>query len=154
MAEAILKEIRQTKPTASPEEEACLNVLRAAEFLSRSLNEWLRDVNLTSTQYNVLRILRGAGEPGLPCKEIAGRMITTVPDVTRLLDRMERKGWLVRTRGKEDRRVVLARITARGKDLADRLDGGMAAWLRRQLKKLSSPEVQDLIRLLEKIRGH
>ena len=96
---------------------------RAADLLGRDLAVLLKDHGLSLTQYNVLRILRGAGAAGLPCGEVGARMITRDPDVTRLLDRMEDKGWLARERESEDRRVVTAVLTRTGRQLVDKLDG-------------------------------
>src|ERR1700682_5880573 len=96
-----------------PEEAAFLELLRTTDMLSRGLISVLKTEELSATQYNVLRILRGAPQ-GLPCGEIASRMITRDPDVTRLLDRMEKRGLISRSRESRDRRLVLARITPEG----------------------------------------
>src|SRR3954463_10320094 len=109
------QEIRKLKPFERREEEVFLNLLRTADVLSRGVEEVLKTAGLTATQYNVLRILRGvgavqpvkeAGETALSCGEIAQRMITRDPDVTRLLDRLEQRGLITRCRGQKDRRVV------------------------------------------------
>ena len=154
MAHVLQRELKQTKPFRSRQAEAYLNVLRTAEYLSREFEKCLKPHGLTGTQYNVLRILRGAGVAGLACGDIAARLITHVPDVTRLLDRMERKGWLERARGRRDRRVVVTRITPQGRALADRLDAPVLAAHARLLEPLSDREVKDLIRGLEKVRGN
>ena len=99
MAGRLQKEIRQTKPFASLEEEIFLNLQRTAEVLMRRLTEELKPSDLTPTQYNVLRILRGAEPDGLPCREISARMVTHDPDVTRLLDRLEKRGLVGCSRG-------------------------------------------------------
>src|SRR5580698_4234281 len=96
-----------------PEEAAFLDLLRATDMLSRGLIAVLKTEDLSSTQYNVLRILRGAPE-GLPCGEIGNRMITKDPDITRLLDRLEKRGLISRSREVKDRRTVTARITPAG----------------------------------------
>lgn len=153
MANVLRRELKQTKPFGSKQTEAHLSVLRTAEYLSREFAKCLKPFGLTGTQYNVLRILRGAGASGLACGAIAGRMITHVPDVTRLLDRMERKGWLARGRDAGDRRVVVTRITPQGRVLADRLDAPVLAAHARLLAHLQARELKDLIRTLEKIRG-
>ena len=111
VAGRLAKEIKQ-KSFASPEAEAALNILKTAEILGQRVNEFLRDFGMTSTQYNVLRILRGAGNSGLACSQLSERMITHYPDITRLLDRMESSGWVIRQRGCQDRRVVIAKITS------------------------------------------
>jgi len=153
MANVLRRELKQTKPFGSAQAEAYLNVLRTAEYLSRELEKCLKPFGLTGTQYNVLRILRGAGAEGLACGEIAERMITHVPDVTRLLDRLERKGWLARGRDTGDRRVVVTRITPRGRALADRLDAPVLARHASLLAHLKARQLKDLIRVLEKIRA-
>src|SRR5712672_1921079 len=104
---------KKSRRTGSPEEAAFLDLLRTTDMLSRGLISVLKTEELSATQYNVLRILRGAPE-GLPCGEIASRMITRDPDITRLLDRMEKRGLISRSRESRDRRLVLARITPEG----------------------------------------
>src|SRR5512138_1409830 len=99
-------EIRQRKPFVSLEEETYLNLVRTADALTRELELFLQPFGLTATQYNVLRILRGAGEEGATCTAISERLLAFDPDVTRLLDRLEKSGWVQRTRSVTDRRVV------------------------------------------------
>jgi DNA-binding MarR family transcriptional regulator len=106
----------------SPAAAAYVALQKSADLLGRDMAVVLKEYELSPTQYNVLRILRGAGAAGLPCGEIAARMITRDPDITRLLDRMEKQGWLTRERGREDRRVVTAVLTKSGRALVDRLD--------------------------------
>jgi len=118
----IQAEIKQSRPFPSIEEEAFLNVLRTANALSQGASELLKAHDLTLTQYNVLRILRGAGEKGLTAGEVGERMITRDPDVTRLLDRLEKRGLAERWRCTHDRRVVWTRITQTGLDLIAPLD--------------------------------
>ncbi|HEX8891752.1 MAG TPA: hypothetical protein VF783_00435, partial [Terriglobales bacterium] len=98
MANRILEEIRQTRPFATLQEEAVLNIVRTADALKRDGELLFRQRGITSAQYNVLRILRGAGDRGLHCSAVAERMITAETDITRLLMRMERLGLLVRQR--------------------------------------------------------
>src|ERR1700744_4074573 len=107
---------------ACPEELAFLELGRTADLLSRRLSGVLKAEDLSANQYNVLRILRGSPD-GLPCGEIASRMITRDPDITRLLDRMEKRGLITRARETKDRRMVMARITGEGLKLLARLDG-------------------------------
>src|SRR2546421_705841 len=109
----LAKEIKKTKPFDSAEQEALLNLLRTADVLGREMAQVLAPADLSPTQYNMLRILRGAGE-ALACGEIGSRMITAAPDVTRLLDRLERRGLVNRCRGEKDRREVKVRITLAG----------------------------------------
>src|SRR3984957_8433576 len=115
------KQPDQTRRPAHPEEAAFLDLLRATDMLSRGLITVLKAEDLSPAQYNVLRILRGAPE-GLSCGEIAKRMTTHDPDVTRLLDRMEKRGLISRARESRDRRMVTTRITSQGHEVVDRLD--------------------------------
>src|SRR5581483_10329175 len=113
----------ETKPRhrAIPEEIAFLDLARTTEMLSWPLIQLLKTEDLSPPQYNVLRILRGSPD-GLPCSEIGGRMITRDPDITRLLDRLEKRSLIARGRDENDRRVVLTRITPEGLALLARLD--------------------------------
>jgi len=124
-----------------------LDLLRTADILSRGLVRVLKKEDLSPTQYNVLRILRGAPE-GLPCGEIATRMITRDPDITRLLDRLEKRELISRCREIEDRRTVMARISLEGLKLLARLDGPVQVVHRRQLGHLGADRLRDLIDLL------
>jgi DNA-binding MarR family transcriptional regulator len=135
-----------------PEEAAFLDLLRTTDTLSRGLVRVLKTEDLSSTQYNVLRILRGAPE-GLPCGEIACRMITRDPDVTRLLDRLEKRGLISRCREAKDRRTVMARITAEGLKLLGRLDDPVQAGHRRQLGHLGRERLRALTDLLQVARS-
>jgi DNA-binding MarR family transcriptional regulator len=146
-------EIKQQRPFRSLEEEVALNLLRTANDLAQGLAAPLRETDLTGTQYNVLRILRGAGKNGLPCGEIAGRMITRDPDITRLLDRLERRGLARRERDATDRRVVLTRITAEGLRLLARLDAPVDAANTRLLGHLGARKLRQLAALLEFARA-
>ena len=146
-------QIRQTKPFASPEQEAYLGILRTAAELEHALAELLKPHGITPTQYNVLRILRGAGVHGLCRNEVRDRMVARVPDATRLLDRMEGMRLIERARDTEDRRFVTARITRKGLELLRELDGRVLALHGTQLATLQADEVDTLIRLLDRIRG-
>jgi len=128
-----------------------LELLRTTDQLSRGLVPLLKAEQLSSTQYNVLRILRGAAE-GLPCGEIGQRMITRDPDITRLLDRLETRGLIARWRDSQDRRMVLARITPEGLKMLDRLDGPIQEGHRRQLGHLGRERLQALCELLRAAR--
>ena len=152
MANRILEEIRQTRPFASQQEEAALNIMRTADALKRSGELLFRRHGITSAQYNVLRILRGAGERGLHCSGIADRMITAEPDITRLLTRMERLGLLVRRRDGSDRRMVTAIATERGLRLLDELVTPLRQLQDRQFALLSDAATAALISGLEKVR--
>ena len=152
MAGKLQHEIRQTKPFQTLEEEAYLNLERTADVLARLELETLKAEGLSGAQYNVLRILRGAGPAGLPCGEIAARMVTRDPDVTRLLDRLETRGLAQRARDERDRRVVTVRISAGGLRILKKLDRPVLKAHRRQLGHLKQPELRRLIALLEKAR--
>ncbi len=153
MGRDILSELKQKKPFASTEEELFLNIIRTADQLGRFGMDLFKDQDLSSTQYNVLRILRGAGDKGLACGEIGERMVTRDPDITRLLDRLEKRGLVKRSREKEDRRVVTSRIAPAGLDLLKKLDEPVTALHRRQLGHLDAKQQETLIRLLELARN-
>ncbi|MFZ0293747.1 MAG: MarR family transcriptional regulator [Candidatus Sulfotelmatobacter sp.] len=136
----------------SPEEAAFLELLRTTDMLSRGLVPILRAEDLSSTQYNVLRILRGAPE-GLPCGEIASRMITRDPDVTRLLDRLEKRQLISRCRETKDRRTVRARIAPDGLKLLARLDEPVQAAHCKQLGHLGQQRLKALTELLRVSRS-
>jgi len=136
---------------ASAEEAAFLDLLRTTHLLSRGLIHVLKAEDLSATQYNVLRILRGAPE-GLPCGEIANRMITRDPDVTRLLDRLEKRKLIARCRESEDRRTVMTRIRPEGLKLLGRLDAPVQAAHRKLLGHLGPKRLQELTRLLQVAR--
>jgi DNA-binding MarR family transcriptional regulator len=133
--------------TACPEEAAFLELLRTTDMLSRGLVRVLKIGDLSATQYNVLRILRGSLD-GLPCGEIASRMITRDPDITRLLDRLEKRGLISRCRETKDRRMVMARITPEGLKLLARLDEPVQTAHRKQLGHLGRDRLRTLTELL------
>jgi len=114
--------LKQNRPFVSLEQEVYLSILRTASELSYAVDRFFRSYNITPSQYNVLRILRGAGEDGLCRNEISERMVTATPDMTRLLDRMEKAGWVTRERAEEDRRQVSTHITKSGMELLARLE--------------------------------
>jgi DNA-binding MarR family transcriptional regulator len=130
-----------------PEEAAFLELLRTTDILSRGLVKVLKTEDLSPTQYNVLRILRGAPE-GLPCGEIADRMITRDPDITRLLDRLEKRALISRCRETRDRRMVMARIVPEGLKLLERLDEPVETAHRQQLAHLGQERLRALKELL------
>lgn len=136
----------------SPEEAAFLDLLRTTDMLSRGPAQVLKSEDLSPTQYNVLRILRGSPD-GLACGEIANRMITRDPDITRLLDRLEKRGLIVRWRETTDRRIVMARITADGLKLLARLDEPVQDAHRQQLGHLGRKRLQALAELLRDARN-
>ena len=138
---------KSRRRVSSPEEAAFLDLLRTTDMLSRGLVQVLKAEDLSSTQYNVLRILRGAPE-GLPCGEIASRMITRDPDVTRLLDRLEKRQLISRCRETEDRRTVRVRIAPEGLKALARLDEPVQAAHRKQLVHLGRERLRALTELL------
>src|SRR6202023_3999419 len=140
MKEVVQLGNRRRRPPC-PEEMAFLDLLRTTDMLSRGLAHILKAEDLSSTQYNVLRILRGAPD-GLPCGEIASRMITRDPDITRLLDRLEKRGLISRCRENKERRMVMARITPEGLKLLARLDEPVRAAHRKQLGHLGRERVR------------
>jgi DNA-binding MarR family transcriptional regulator len=148
------KEIRlaNKRRAACPEEVVFLDLARTTEMLSRGIIRVLKTEDLSPTQYNVLRILRGTPE-GLPCGEIAARMITRDPDITRLLDRLEKRLLISRCRETEDRRMVMARITPDGLKLLARLDAPVVEAHRRQLGHLGKDRLRALRELLSAARA-
>ena len=152
MNDGLQAEIRQSKPFVSEEEEAYLNLLRTAAILEHSLADDLKPFGVTPTQYNALRILRGAGEAGLCRNELTARMITPVPDATRLLDRLVGAGYAERSREGEDRRFVTARITSRGLELLEQMDRPIYELHMRQLGHLEKAELKMLSLLLTRAR--
>lgn len=146
-------EIKQTGPFTSQEQAAFIGLLRTASLLEHRMSEGLKPYGLTLTQYNVLRILRGAGPDGLCRNEVQSRMLTPVPDATRLLDRLAAVGLLVRDRDGSDRRFVTARITPAGLELLARLDAPVAEMHRHHLGHLSADELRRLVDLLGRARA-
>jgi len=149
----LLQEIQQTRPFASASEEGVVALLRTADLLRRGLTEVVETRGITLQQYNVLRILRGAGTPGLPTLEIGTRMIEQAPGVTRLLDRLERKELVRRERCPRDRRQVLCRITPGGRRALEALQRPMASAAVRLLRPLGGPRIRELIEILDVVRS-
>lgn len=148
------EEIKQTRAFGSLEEEALLNLVRTTNVVAIRFEEAIRPAGISETQYNMLRILRGAGSEGLTCSEAGSRMLTRDPDVTRLLDRLEARGLVVRNRSSKDRRIILTRITDEGLCLLAELDPVVARSTARSLAHLGKHRLQQLIRLLESVREH
>jgi len=153
MGKGIQSEIQQTKPFASLEDEALVALQRTADGLDWQLSEMLKAHGLSPTQYNALRILRGAGEEGRSCSEIAERMINRDPDITRLVDRLERRRLVVRSREGRDRRVMTTRITHAGLELLQSLDRPIEEFNRKLLGHLGEQQLRTLIKLLEAARA-
>jgi DNA-binding MarR family transcriptional regulator len=139
------------RPYGGPEEEAFLSLQRTADVLARNVEKVLRKEDVTPQQYNVLRILRGAPE-GLPCSEIGKRMITRDPDITRLLDRLEKRELVSRCRETEDRRTVLTRVTPQGLHLLHDLDAPVSEAHQSQLGHLGRVRLRSLMGLLAMAR--
>src|SRR5690625_1568461 len=113
----VTKDLKQSRPFANLEHGAQLSIIRTSSMLTDAFERMLKPHGITSTQFNVLRILRGAGDTGLCRNEIGDRMITRMPDVTRLLDRMEEAGYIARERSTEDRRMVRTFLADKGYEL-------------------------------------
>jgi DNA-binding MarR family transcriptional regulator len=139
------------RPQGGLEEAVFLSLLVTTDLLSRALEQVLKAEAISPTQYNVLRILRGSPQ-GLPCNEVAQRMITRDPDITRLLDRLEKRGLISRRRETQDRRLVTARITPEGLQLLANLDVPVLAAHRRRLGHLGRGRLRELLELLEMAR--
>ncbi len=151
MVSRIQQEIKQTRPFQTRAEEAAIALMRTADLVRRAVAGIVERYGITPQQYNVLRILRGAGDDGLPTLEIADRMIEQTPGITRLIDRLERKGLVLRERCATDRRQIFCRITREGLDLLAKLDRPISEageWA----PSLSPHEHAQLMRLLDKAR--
>jgi DNA-binding MarR family transcriptional regulator len=145
-------EIKQNKPFESPQQEAYLSLLRTTDQLHRDAERLMGEHGITQQQYNVLRILRGAGPGGLPTLAIAERLIQQTPGITRLLDRLEAKNLITRGRSATDRREVVCGITSAGEELLDSLAPQVQAATNAVFRGLTTAETQTLVEILEKIR--
>lgn len=145
------QEIGKRGPFASLEQEAILNVLRTSDQFQNRFGRLFRQYGLTASQYNVLRILRGEGQP-MPCLDIAQRMIQVVPAITGLIDRLEKQGYVARRRCEEDRRVVYVEISPAAVKLLRQIDGPLSKLHRQLIGHLSKKELRQLSQLLEKAR--
>jgi DNA-binding MarR family transcriptional regulator len=150
---ALQREIRQRVPFSSPQEEAILAIARTADVLRRRIARVIEPYGVTEQQYNVLRILRGAGSSGLPTLDIAERMIEQTPGITRMIDRLEAKNLVSRERGCQDRRQVLCRISQAGLDLLAKIDEPLSQWGLTALGTLQPDEMEALIATLARIRS-
>ena len=146
-------EIKQNRPFGSLQEEVVLSMLRTADQLAVPMNETLRGADLSLSQYNVLRILRGSAGEGLSCGEIAERMVRRDPDLTRLLDRLENRGLVKRSRSTTDRRVVLAEIAPEGLHLLEQLNDEVEQTVRKTLGHMPADRLNKLCELLEEARA-
>jgi DNA-binding MarR family transcriptional regulator len=145
------RELKKKRPFAAPEQEAALNIVRTSDQLQIRFARLFREHGLTPSQYNVLRILRGEGKP-LPILEIASRTITVVPGITGLIDRLEQAGLVNRLRCETDRRVIYVALTDRAVAMLAELDEPLLTLHKKLFGHLSERDVQELIRLLEKLR--
>jgi len=145
-------EIKQSKPFDSLQEELLLNLTRTAAVLGHELEQTLRPHGLSGTQYNVLRILRGAGAEGLMQCEVGARLVAQVPDVPRILSRMEKAGWVQRVRGTVDRRAVHTTLTRKGLELVNELDAVVQGRAEGMFPKLGREEMEHLCELLVRAR--
>jgi len=134
------------------EDRVFIALLKAADSLALEIEQLMKNSGLTAVQYNVLRILRGAGPQGLACRQIGERMISHDPDMTRLLDRMEKRNLITRERQTDDRRVVKTRITRRGLDLLKTLDQPVRELHKRQFRHIAASRLKILAALLEEVR--
>jgi DNA-binding MarR family transcriptional regulator len=139
-------------PQAGLQAHVFVSLMRTADALARGAETLLKPFRLSGTQYNILRILRGAGEKGLACREVGCRLITRDPDITRLLDRMESRGLIARAREALDRRVVKTRITEEGLRLLAELDKPVREFHRHQLRHLSEKQLRQFLNLLDRAR--
>ncbi len=145
-------ELQQSRPFHSLSQEAVLGLFRTTDIVQRQYAQLLKDYDVTLQQYNVLRILRGAGDKGLPTLVIAERMVEHAPGITRLIDRLEKRGWVERHRPSGDRRQVLCRITPEGLEMLTHTDRPVDALDDRCLEVLDGEELRKLIELLDRVR--
>jgi DNA-binding MarR family transcriptional regulator len=147
----LAEEIKMSKPFSLLEEEASLSIVRTADVLFQRTAELLKPFDLSLSQYNVLRILRGAKE-ALACGQIADRMVSRDPDITRLLDRMEARGLISRARDEQDRRVVKAQITAKGLSLLEEIQPLITAHHQKQFAGFGEKKLKQLVEWMEQVR--
>jgi len=145
--------LKQNRPFVSLQQEAFLSILRTASELSHASDKFLREFGISQPQYNVLRILRGAGAEGLCRNEISARMVTATPDMSRLLDRMERSGWITRERDEDDRRQVSTFITDSGRKLLTLMESPINQQTHRLLEGVKSSDLKMLLDVLAQIRN-
>lgn len=147
------QELKQRKPFRSVGHEATVGLLRSADVVRRRWSQALEPHGITAPQYNVLRILRGAGREGLCTLEVAKRLIERAPGITRMMDRLEARGWVRRERSSDDRREVRCYVTAQGEALLARVDAVVEEADDAAVRKLSKAEARELIRLLDEVRA-
>jgi DNA-binding MarR family transcriptional regulator len=144
--------LKQTRPFVSLEQEVYLSLLRTTSELSHAVDQFFRPFGITSSQYNVLRILRGAGADGLCRNEISERMVTATPDVSRLLDRMQKAGWVTRERAEDDRRQVSTYITKSGMELLAKLETPTNDFVMRLFAGAAVSDLKIVLKVNDRIR--
>jgi len=144
--------LKQNRPFVSLQQEVHLSILRTASELSYVVDQFFRPFGITSSQYNVLRILRGAGTDGLCRNEISERMVTATPDMSRLLDRMEKAGWVKRERAEDDRRQVSTYITKSGTDLLARLETPTRDFVTQLFARAAISDLKTVLKVNDRIR--
>jgi DNA-binding MarR family transcriptional regulator len=144
--------LKQNRPFVSVEQEVYLSILRTASELSYAVDQCFRPFDITPSQYNVLRILRGAGTDGLCRNEISERMVTATPDMSRLLDRMERAGWVTRERAEDDRRQVSTHITKSGMELLARLEMPTRDFVTQLFAGVAVSDLKTVLKVNDQIR--
>jgi len=144
--------LKQTRPFVSLEQEVYLSLLRTTSELSHAVDQFFRPFGITSSQYNVLRILRGAGADGLCRNEISERMVTATPDMSRLLDRMEKAGWVTRERAEDDRRQVSTYITKSGMELLAKLETPTNDFVMRLFAGAAVSDLKIVLKVNDRIR--
>ena len=149
----IYGEIKQTKPQRTPGQMAVITIFRTADVLRHTVERSLSAFGVSNEQYNVLRILRGAGESGLPTLEISSRMLSRSPNITRLLDKLIAKKLVRRSRPKDDRRVVIVSVTPQGLELLAHLDG-VVDNVFNNFPSTTKAEIETLVDVLDRIREH
>jgi DNA-binding MarR family transcriptional regulator len=144
--------LKQNRPFVSLEQEVYLSIIRTASELSYAIDQFFRPFGITSSQYNVLRILRGAGTDGLCRNEISERMLTATPDMSRLLDRIERTGWITRERAEEDRRQISTYITKSGMELLARLEKPTTEFVTQLFIGAKVSDLKTVLKVNDRIR--
>jgi DNA-binding MarR family transcriptional regulator len=150
---SVVEQPARKRLLSSRQQQAAVSILRTTDYLRRFCSRVFDRHGVTSQQYNVLRILRGAGPAGLPTLDIAERMIEQTPGITRLVDRLEAKKLVRRERPSDDRRQVLCYVTKAGLDLLSELDTPVRNKANEALRMLSDSELAELIRLLDRVRS-
>ena len=145
--------LKQNRPFESLEQEAYLSILRTASELSHAVDQFFRPFDITPSQYNVLRILRGAGPKGLCRNEISQRMVTATPDMSRLLDRIEKAGWVTREQSEDDRRQVSTYITKPGMELLASLERPVRDFVARIFDDAAVGDLKTMLKVNERVRA-